>query len=87
MNKRGMSKIQVEGRQKASTAYSKTLNERLLELSSKEAETAASIQDSHDFKVWLAEGRLVARGQSGNSVRKGVSANIANSNWCYIKHD
>lgn len=69
--KRGI-KNQVEGKQKA-TAYSKTLAG--LQLSSKEAETAANIQDSR-LKGMATQGRLMARGQSGNSVKRSIT-NIA----------
>ncbi len=68
-SKRGIEN-QVEGKQKA-TAYSKTLQG--LQLSSKEAETAANIQDSR-LKGMATEGRLMARGQSGNSVKRSVAS-------------
>ncbi len=56
---------------RSSTSFSKKM--RGLELSSKEAETAANIQDSR-LKGMSDEGRLMARGQSGYSIRKGVSS-------------
>jgi hypothetical protein len=67
--KRGIEN-QVEGKQKA-TAYSKTL--QTMQLSSKEAETAANIQDSR-LKGMVTEGRLMARGQSGNSVKRSMAS-------------
>lgn len=67
--KRGIEN-QVEGKQKA-TAFSKTLQG--LQLSSKEAETAANLQDTR-LKGMDTEGRLMARGQSGNSVKRSVAS-------------
>ena len=66
--KRGIEN-QLDSRRK-STAYSKVF--KGLELSSKEAETAANIQDSR-LKGMASEGRLMARGQSGNSIKRGVN--------------
>ena len=56
---------------RSSTAFSKTM--KGLELSSKEAETASNLQNSR-LKGMASEGSLMARGQSGNSIRKGVSS-------------
>ena len=68
-DKAGLENEQI-GRRKE-TAFNKSL--RGLQYRSKEAETASSIQNSR-LKGMAAEGSLMARGQSGNSIRKGVSS-------------
>ena len=53
------------------TAFSKAM--KGLQLRSTEAETAANIQDSR-LRGMAAKGALMARGQSGNSIKKGAAS-------------
>ena len=72
--KSAYAKASVENKldsQRKQTGLSKAL--KGLQYRTQEAETAAKIEDSRS-KGQTAKGRLMARGQSGNSVRKGVNS-------------
>ena len=63
--------INTQKGRRQDTAFSKAM--RGLQLRSTEAETAANIQDSR-LRGMAAKGALMARGQSGNSIRKGAAS-------------